>query len=64
VNKVTGKTAIIISDNAAGMCKNTLGVTLVIYRYEGDTQKYPFFMEHLEFYKKNDEVKQLKKSKS
>jgi hypothetical protein len=28
------------------MCYKTLGVTMVIYKYEGDTYDYPFIMEH------------------
>ncbi len=49
-NKSNGKVAIIISDNAAGMCYKTLGVTMVVYKYEGDDYDYPFIMEHREFY--------------
>lgn len=52
-SKVDGKVAIIINDKAAGMCSRTLGVTMVIYIYEGDTKDYPFIMEHQEFYQKH-----------
>jgi DNA polymerase elongation subunit (family B) len=38
------------------MCYKTLGVTMVIYKYEGDTYDYPFIMEHREFYKEHLEV--------
>jgi hypothetical protein len=40
-NKTNGKVAIIISNNGSGMCYKTLGVTMVIYKYEGDTYDYP-----------------------
>jgi hypothetical protein len=52
--KQTVKVAIIISNNGSGMCYKTLGVTMVIYKYEGDTYDYPFiiqprvYKEHLE----------------
>jgi hypothetical protein len=55
-NKTNGKAAIIISNNGSGMCYKTLGVTMVIYKYEGDTYDYPFIMEHREFYKEHLEV--------
>jgi hypothetical protein len=57
-SKVNGKVAIIISYRAAGMCNKTLGVTMVVYKYEGDTYDYPFIMEHLEFYQKHSEIKE------
>ena len=55
-SKLIGKIAIIISDKAAGMCNKTLGITMVVYKYEGDTHDYPFIMEHREFYKEHFEV--------
>jgi hypothetical protein len=54
-NKTNGKVAIIISDRAAGMCNKTLGVTMVVYKYEGETCDYPFIMEHREFYKRHSD---------
>ncbi len=53
-NKTNGKVATIISDRAAGMCNKTLGITMVVYKYEGDD--YPFIMEHREFYQKHSEI--------
>jgi hypothetical protein len=55
-SKLNGKVAIIISDKAAGMCNKTLGITMVVYKYEGDTYDYPFIMEHREFYQKHSEI--------
>jgi hypothetical protein len=55
-SKLNGKVVIIISDKAAGMCNKTLGVTMVVYKYEGDTYDYPFIMEHREFYQKHSEI--------
>jgi hypothetical protein len=55
-SKLNGKVAIIVSDKAAGMCNKTLGVTMVVYKYEGDTYDYPFVMEHREFYQKHSEI--------
>lgn len=57
INNITKKIAIIISNNAAGMCEKTIGSTLVIYKYEGDVLDYPFVMEHREFYGKHSLVK-------
>ncbi len=57
VNKVSHKTAIIISDKAAGMCEKTLGLTLVIYKYEEDSQAPLFVMKSSEFYQKHRELK-------
>jgi len=45
-----------MSDKAAGMCNKILGVTMVVYKYEGDTYDYPFVMEHREFYQKHSEI--------
>jgi hypothetical protein len=56
-NKTSGKVAIIISDMAAGMCYNTMGLTMVVYKYEGDTYDFPFIMEHIEFYHKHSKIK-------
>ena len=50
-NNSNGKIAIIISDNAAGMCEKTLGLSMVIYKYEGDNFNYPFVMTRREFYR-------------
>lgn len=58
-NKTDSKVAIIISNMAAGMCNKTLGVTMVIYKYEGDTYDYPFVMEHKEFYQKHSEITEM-----
>lgn len=58
-SKLNGKVAIIISDRAVGMCDKILGLTMVIYKYEGDTHDYPFIMEHREFYQKHSKVKEL-----
>jgi hypothetical protein len=55
-SKLNGKVAIIMSDKAAGMCNKILGVTMVVYKYEGDTYDYPFVMEHREFYQKHSEI--------
>jgi len=55
-SKLNGKVAIIISDRAAGMCNKTLGVTMVVYKYDGDTYDYPLVMEHREFYQKHSEI--------
>jgi len=55
-SKRDGKVAIIISDRAAGMGNKTLGVTMVVYKYEGDTYGYPFIMEHREFYQEHSEI--------
>ena len=56
INNKTNKTAIVISSRAAGMCQKTIGLTLVIYKYEGDDYEYPFVMEHREFYNKHSKV--------
>ncbi len=50
VNNLNGKVAIIVSNKASGMCSKTMGMTMVVYNYEGDTFKYPLVMEHREFY--------------
>ncbi len=55
-NKRNNKVAIIINDKAAGMCKETLGLTMVVFKYEGDIYDYPFIMEHREFYTKHSEI--------
>ena len=55
--KLNNKVAIIINDRAAGMCDKTLGLTMVVYKYEGDIFDYPFVMEYREFYEKHKEVK-------
>lgn len=55
-SKRDGKVAIIISDRAAGMGNKTLGVTMVVYKYEGDTYDYPFIMERREFYQEHSEI--------
>lgn len=55
-SKLDGKVAIIISDRAARMCNDKIGMTMVVYRYEGDTYDYPFVMEHREFYQKHSEI--------
>lgn len=55
-NNKTNKIAIVSSDMAAGMCKITLGVTMVVYKYEGDSYDYPFIMEHREFYQTHSEI--------
>ena len=52
-NKQNSKIANIINHIAAGMCQKTIGMTMVIYKYEGDTYNYPFIMEHQEFYEKH-----------
>jgi hypothetical protein len=38
------------------MCEKTIGLTLVVYKYEGDDYEYPFMMEHREFYKKHTKM--------
>lgn len=44
------KIAVVISNMGAGMCNKTIGMTLVIYKHEGDTYDYPFVMEDIEFH--------------
>lgn len=56
-NKINNKVTIIISDKAVGMCNKTLGVTMVVYKYEGDIYDNPFIMEHREFYKEHSRIK-------
>jgi hypothetical protein len=56
-NNKNGKIAIIISDRATGMCCKTIGITLVIYKYEGDTYDYPFVMKSQEFHKEHTKTK-------
>ena len=57
INNKTNKTAIVINSLAAGMCEKTMGLTLVIYKYEGEDYEYPpFVMEHREFYRKHSKV--------
>jgi hypothetical protein len=55
-NNKTNKIAVIISDRAAGMCEKTIGLTLVVYKYEGDNYEYPFVMEDREFYRKHTKM--------
>lgn len=55
-SKSDGRIAIIISDRAAGMGDKVLGITMVVYRYEGDTHDYPFIMEYKEFYRDHIEI--------
>jgi len=56
INNINNKTAVIINRMAAGQCEKTMGLTLVIYKYEGDVYEYPFVMEHREFYNKHSRV--------
>lgn len=49
-NNTTGKIAIVTSFYAAGMCRHTIGKTLVIYKYENENLNYPFVMETNEFH--------------
>lgn len=58
-NKTNDKIALVINDIASGMCDKTLGLTMVIYKYEGDTHEYPFIMEHTEFYNKHSKINQF-----
>jgi hypothetical protein len=51
-----GRIAEVINVMAAGMCSKTIGLTLVIYTYRDENLKYPFVMEHREFYKKHSEI--------
>jgi hypothetical protein len=53
INNKTGKVAEIISKKAAGMCSKTLGLTMVVYRYGGDSFDYPLVMESGEFHEKH-----------
>lgn len=55
-DKLSNKTAVIISSNAAGMGNKVIGLTLVIYKYEGDELSYPFVMEHSEFIRSHYEI--------
>jgi hypothetical protein len=50
-NKLSSKTATIISDKAAGVCYKTVGTTFVVFKYEEDQQDYPLVMLYEEFYK-------------
>ena len=57
--KLTGKVAIIIDDKAAGMCKKTLGITMVVYKYQNDSYDHTYVMEHKEFYQKHTEINEM-----
>jgi len=48
-NNSNGKIAIILYDRVAGMCRKTLGITYVIFKYEEDDYDYPFIMEGRNF---------------
>jgi hypothetical protein len=54
INKLNGKVAVIISDKATGMCNQTLGSTIVIYKYEEEDYPYPYVMEHKYFCEKHE----------
>lgn len=56
VNKKNGKVAIIISEWAAGMCRGTIGKSIVAYKYEGDERDYPFIMERIFFFEEHFET--------
>lgn len=45
-----GKTVIMISNNASGMGKNTIGTTFVIYKDEEYNLDFPFVMTNNEFH--------------
>jgi len=53
-----GKIANVISSMGAGMCNKTMGMTMVVYKYEGDKYEYPFIMEQKEFFNKHSEIPQ------
>lgn len=55
-NKKDNKTAIIISNHAAGICNKTIGFTMVIFKYEEDNYDFPFVMGQTEFYDKHYEI--------
>lgn len=48
------KIAVVSEERAAGMCKHTIGMTIVVYKYEEDNYDYSFVMEHREFYDSHD----------
>ena len=56
-NNKNGKVAIIIYDNAAGLCRRTIGYRMVVFKYEGDNVNYPFVMLHNSFYETHSEIK-------
>jgi hypothetical protein len=53
--KTTNNTVTVIDKIGAGMCSKTLGMTLVIFKFEDDLD-FHRVMEHKEFYAKYEEV--------
>ena len=54
--KNDGRIAESISEIAAGMCRKTIGMTLVIYTYIDECLKHPLVMEQKEFYEKHSKI--------
>jgi|TARA_R110000744_G_scaffold26640_2_gene65377 hypothetical protein len=55
-SKTTKNIVTIIDKMGAGMCSKTLGMTLVIFKFEGDLD-FHRVMEHTEFNAKYEELK-------
>ena len=56
-SKTTNNIVTVIDKIGTGMCSKTLGMTLVIFKFEDDLD-FHRVMEHREFYAKYEEVKQ------
>lgn len=51
-NNSNERIVIVMDDKSAGMCRKTIGLTFVIYKYEDENSDYHLIMEHREFYNK------------
>tara|TARA_R110000782_G_scaffold252394_1_gene340178 strand:+ start:3157 stop:3336 length:180 start_codon:yes stop_codon:yes gene_type:complete len=55
-SKTTNNIVTVIAKTGYGMCSKTIGLTMVVFKLEGELD-FHRIMEHSEFYSKYEEVK-------